>query len=166
VEQQRIEWSGIAQKLQPFLSSAGLTQQQLLWALSVTRSRAFAAPYAAAPLSTAPKALAAASVLAAAAWLAAGTAAAVGVEVLGAAAAAGVWFALQQQLQTQQQHAICPLLDFFNHDGREQVGKWNLPLLLLQLQLYECSVNAVVPPVERLVVVVTLTFRLQLCSLP
>ncbi|KAF6250640.1 hypothetical protein COO60DRAFT_1646404 [Scenedesmus sp. NREL 46B-D3] len=94
--------------------------EQLLWALSVTRSRAFAAPYAAAPLSVAPKAFAAAQVLAAAAWLAAGPAAAAGVQLLGAAAAGGAWFALQQQLQTQQQHAICPLLDFFNHDGREQ----------------------------------------------
>jgi hypothetical protein len=122
VKQQQAEWSGLAQQLQPFLSAAGLTQQQLLWALSVTRSRAFAAPYAAAPLSLAPKAFASAQVVAAVAWLAAGPAAAVGVEVLGAAAAAGAWFTLQQQLQSQQQHAICPLLDFFNHDGREQVG--------------------------------------------
>ncbi|WIA33481.1 hypothetical protein OEZ86_006609 [Tetradesmus obliquus] len=31
------------------------------------------------------------------------------------------YFIEQQQLQSQQQqHAICPLLDFFNHDGREQ----------------------------------------------
>lgn len=122
VQQQRQQWAGLAQQLQPALSAARITQQQLLWALSVTRSRAFAAPYAAAPLSLAPKALAAAQVVAAAAWLAAGPAAAAGVELLGVAAAAGAWFTLQQQLQSQQQqHAICPLLDFFNHDGREQV---------------------------------------------
>uniref|UniRef100_A0A383VDZ6 SET domain-containing protein n=1 Tax=Tetradesmus obliquus TaxID=3088 RepID=A0A383VDZ6_TETOB len=121
VQQQRQQWAGLAQQLQPALSAARITQQQLLWALSVTRSRAFAAPYAAAPLSLAPKALAAAQVVAAAAWLAAGPAAAAGVELLGVAAAAGAWFTLQQQLQSQQQqHAICPLLDFFNHDGREQ----------------------------------------------
>ena len=122
VQQQQKEWAGLAQQLQPALSAARITPQQLLWALSVTRSRAFAAPYATAPLSLAPKALAAAQVVAAAAWLAAGPAAAVGVELLGVAAAAGAWFTLQQQLQSQQQqHAICPLLDFFNHDGREQV---------------------------------------------
>lgn len=92
-----------------------------MWALSLARSRAFAAPYTPAPLSTAPKVAVVAQVLAAAAYLAAGVGAAAGIEVAGLAAAAGVWYWLSQQSQTQQQHALCPLLDMFNHSGDEQV---------------------------------------------
>lgn len=122
VQQQQQAWTQLEQQLQPHLSAAGLTADQFTWALSLARSRAFAAPYAPAPLSTAPKVALATQIIAAAAYLAVGQAAAVTAELLGVSAAAGVWYWLSQQAQTQQQHALCPLLDMFNHSGTEQVG--------------------------------------------
>lgn len=122
VQQQKQEWAALARQLDRYLAAAGITEQQLFWALSIARSRAFAAPYAAAPLSTAPKLFGAAQVVAAAAWLAQGAGGAWAAELLGAAAAAALGFTLLQQRETQQQHVMCPLLDMFNHDGQEQVS--------------------------------------------
>jgi hypothetical protein len=50
VLQQRSEHAALQQQLTPYLAAAGLSQEQLLWALAVTRSRAFAAPHAVSPL--------------------------------------------------------------------------------------------------------------------
>eukprot|EP00878_Enallax_costatus_P019938 GHUV01021053.1.p1 GENE.GHUV01021053.1~~GHUV01021053.1.p1 ORF type:complete len:380 (+),score=103.11 GHUV01021053.1:21-1160(+) len=120
VQQQQEEWAQLARQLHPHLSAAGISTDQFFWALSLARSRAFAAPYTPAPLSVAPKAALAAQVAAAVSYLASGAATAAVVEVLGLSAAGGVWLWLTQQSQTQQQHALCPLLDMFNHSGQEQ----------------------------------------------
>jgi hypothetical protein len=49
VQQQRREWAELQQQVAPYLSQAGVGADQLKWALSVTRSRTFAAPYVSNP---------------------------------------------------------------------------------------------------------------------
>lgn len=49
VQQQQQDWAELQQQVAPYLSKAGLGADQLQWALSVTRSRTFAAPYASNP---------------------------------------------------------------------------------------------------------------------
>jgi hypothetical protein len=49
VQQQQADWAALQQQVAPYLSATGLSSQQLFWALSVTRSRTFAAPYSSNP---------------------------------------------------------------------------------------------------------------------
>jgi hypothetical protein len=121
VQEQRAEWAALELKLKGHLDATGTSAEQLRWALSIVRSRAFAAPYVPVPLSVAPKLLATATVASAAVTAAAGTAAGAGVIALGTAAAAGLYAWLMRSAATQEQHALCPLMDLFNHDGRQQV---------------------------------------------
>jgi len=124
VQQEQQEWHRMHQQLQQYLAAAGIhaTQQQLFWALSIVRSRAFAAPFLAAPLSTVPKLFLAVQLMVLLAGIAQGPAAAAVSEVAGAAIAAVTAFTLlQQSKSSQQQHALCPLLDLFNHDSDVQV---------------------------------------------
>jgi hypothetical protein len=51
VQQQQQDWAVLQQQVAPYLASAGLSTEQLYWALSITRSRTFAAPYSSNPFS-------------------------------------------------------------------------------------------------------------------
>ncbi len=45
VKQQQQDWAALKQQVAPYLSAAGISTEQLYWALCITRSRTFAAPY-------------------------------------------------------------------------------------------------------------------------
>jgi hypothetical protein len=49
VQQQQQDWAALQQQVAPYLPAAGLSTQQLHWALAITRSRTFAAPYSSNP---------------------------------------------------------------------------------------------------------------------
>lgn len=49
MQQQQADWAALLQQVAPYLSAAGFSTQQLYWALSITRSRTFAAPYSSNP---------------------------------------------------------------------------------------------------------------------
>jgi hypothetical protein len=45
VQQQQQDWAALQQQVAPYLTAAGISTEQLQWALCITRSRTFAAPY-------------------------------------------------------------------------------------------------------------------------
>lgn len=93
VQQQQKDWQALQDQLTPYLDAAGISREQLMWALTVTRSRTFAAPYSPSTF---------------------------GIQLgwLNNKAGGGGG----QQQDQQQQHVMCPLLDLFNHRGDVQVG--------------------------------------------
>ena len=121
VRQQQKEWQDWCTQLSATLKPAGIPQSSFLSALSIIRSRTFAAPYIPWPLSAFVPIAAALQVIAAAAGVAVGVGAAVGVELVGVAGLAAAASSSVKKAQEEEQHALCPLVDMFNHDSRVEV---------------------------------------------
>jgi hypothetical protein len=123
VEAEQAEWARCHGLLKPLLASMGLTGADLDWALCCVSSRSFAGPYAGTPLRN--RLIGAAALQAAAAAVALAvhsTAAAAALDVAGLAALAA-WTARDfQQAASLQLHAMCPLIDLFNHSSSSSSG--------------------------------------------
>jgi hypothetical protein len=123
VQQQQQDWQHWGSQLEPtVLKAAAVTRSDFLSTLTIVRSRAFAAPYISWPLSAFVPVAAALQALAAVAWLAVGMGAGAGVEVVGLAGVAAAASSSLKAAQDKEQHALCPLIDMFNHDSKVEVS--------------------------------------------
>jgi hypothetical protein len=123
VAAEQAEWARCRTLLQPLLQARGLSPDDLSWALACVSSRSFAGPYTSTPIRTKIKAAAALQVAAAAVFLFAHTTAgAAALDVAGLAALAALTAKDLQQAQEVQLHAMCPVIDLFNHSSGSGSG--------------------------------------------
>lgn len=123
-----MEWAALYEKLERWLRQQGVTsQQQWFHALALARSRTFAAPATPLPLARLALPAAALQLAVVAAAVTASVQAAVGLEVAGAAALAGAVAWVRKAAETQQQYALCPLIDLINHTSSCQVSGHGAP---------------------------------------
>jgi hypothetical protein len=123
VEAEQAEWSRCHGLLAPLLAGKGLSKADLDWALCCVSSRSFAGPYAGTPLRGRLAAAAALQAAAAVAALAAhSSTAAAALDVAGLAALAALAARDLQRAASLQLHAMCPLIDLFNHSSGSASG--------------------------------------------
>jgi hypothetical protein len=126
VEAQRAEWDALHSRFAPHLPPGAASPEAWRWALSIVRSRSFAAPDLPLPLGRVAAAAAAAQAGVLAAGAAAGAAAAGGAEAVVLLAAAGA-AALASNAAASAggdgggaspaRRVMCPLIDLFNHSS-------------------------------------------------
>lgn len=123
VAAEQAEWARCRTLLQPLLRAKGLSPDDVSWALACVSSRSFAGPYTSTPIRTKLTAAAVLQVAAAAVFLLAHTTAgAAALDVAGLAALAALTAKDLQQAQEVQLHAMCPVIDLFNHSSSSGSG--------------------------------------------